>query len=86
VSCLNPSACKSKGFGLLCRSCNARRVCAVGKDALAPEQRALVAETIKRNPGKTYELIADDWLTTPGTIAKIARAFGVARRSNDRHS
>lgn len=79
--CLNPSACKSKGFGRLCRSCNARRVCAVGKDAIAPEQRALVAEYIKNNPGDTYDLIAVDWLTSRGTIAKIAKAFGVARNA-----
>jgi hypothetical protein len=53
-------------------------------DALAPEQRAQVAEYVKDNPSKPYWVIAEDWLTSKGTIAKIAKAFGVARKSGTR--
>jgi hypothetical protein len=86
LNCLNPSACKSKGFGLLCRSCNARRVGAGSHDALTEDQRKQVAQYIVNNPAKSYWVIADEWLTDASQISRIAKRFGVSRRQHDRHS
>jgi hypothetical protein len=81
--CLVPQNCKAKGRDRLCRSCGARKATAqhaIKRDDLSQEQRAQVAEMI-RTTRKYYRTIAKAWMISVPVVARIAKQFGVARRS-----